>query len=232
MQENRKVLFIMEYTLVRSKRKTVAIYIREGCVEVRAPLRMPQKNIDNFVNSKEKWIKDKLLKSSVESVERKKFSLNYGDPVLYRGDLYQIVMVTGKRPVFKNEQFCVPEGLNPDEIKNACITIYRKLANQDLIERVDYFSGIMSVTPKSIKINSAKTRWGSCSAKKNLNLSWLLIMADDGVIDYIVVHELAHLIELNHSKRFWAVVEKILPDYKKRQKRLKELQNRLNGEDW
>ncbi|MDR2568929.1 MAG: M48 family metallopeptidase, partial [Oscillospiraceae bacterium] len=74
--------------------------------------------------------------------------------------------------------------------------------------------------------------WGSCSAKKSLNFSWRLIMADEDVIDYVVVHELAHLIEMNHSVRFWAVVERVLPDYRERQKWLRELQRKLNVEDW
>jgi predicted metal-dependent hydrolase len=222
----------MNYTLIRSKRKTVAIHIKAGNVEVRAPQRMAQRDIDKFVLSKEKWINEKLAKSKEETGRREVFSLNYGDFVAYRGDLYPIVSTNLKRPVFKNEQFCIPFGLSSEEIKNSCITIYRKLAKQDLLERVDYFAESMSLSPASIKINSAKSRWGSCSAKKNINFSWMLIMADDGVIDYIVVHELAHLIELNHSPRFWKIVESVLPDYKKRQKRLKELQNRLNGEKW
>jgi hypothetical protein len=90
----------------------------------------------------------------------------------------------------------------------------------------------MSVTPIAVKINSAKTRWGSCSNKKSLNFSWRLIMADDDVIDYVVVHELAHLREMNHSPRFWAVVEAVLPDYRERKLKLRALQAKLNREDW
>ena len=90
----------------------------------------------------------------------------------------------------------------------------------------------MSVTPSAVRINGAKTRWGSCSGKKSINFSWRLIMASDDVIDYVVVHELAHLLELNHSARFWAVVEKILPDCRERRKQLRELQKRLATEDW
>jgi len=90
----------------------------------------------------------------------------------------------------------------------------------------------MGLSPNSLKINSAKTRWGSCSSKANLNFSWMLMMADDEVIDYIVVHELAHLRQMNHSPQFWEIVEKYIPDYKERKKRLKLLQLKLNEEDW
>ena len=94
------------------------------------------------------------------------------------------------------------------------------------------FAKRMDVTPTAIKINGAKTRWGSCSAKKSLNFSWRLIMADDDVIDYVVVHELAHIAEMNHSARFWALVEGALPDYQSRKAKLKALQQRLSIEDW
>jgi len=97
---------------------------------------------------------------------------------------------------------------------------------------VEHYAGLMSASPTAVKINGAKTRWGSCSAKKSLNFSWRLVMADDSVIDYVVVHELAHITEMNHSARFWAIVAGVLPDYKERQKQLKALQKRLNAEDW
>ncbi|MCL2342290.1 MAG: M48 family metallopeptidase, partial [Firmicutes bacterium] len=99
-------------------------------------------------------------------------------------------------------------------------------------EKTAAFAEQMGLKPRAVKINSAKTRWGSCSALKNLNFSWRLAMADDGVIDYVVVHELAHLREMNHSARFWAIVAGVLPDYRERQKRLKALQKRLGNEDW
>jgi len=101
-----------------------------------------------------------------------------------------------------------------------------------MAERVAHYKEIMGVSPAAVKINGAKTRWGSCSAKKSLNFSWRLIMADDAAIDYVVVHELAHMFEMNHSERFWAIVAGVLPDYKERRKRLKELQRRLNAENW
>jgi len=106
------------------------------------------------------------------------------------------------------------------------------LAKRNLTKRVLYFSQRMSVTPSSIKINGAKTRWRSCSSRKSLNFSWRLIMADSEVVDYVVVHELAHLSEMNHSKRFWAIVENILPDYKQHKERLRKLNQRLAKEDW
>lgn len=126
----------------------------------------------------------------------------------------------------------MPPNLNPEQIKSDCVQIYRMLAKRDLTNKVLDFAKRMAVMPIAIKINSAKTRWGSCSSKKSLNFSWRLIMADDDVIDYVVVHELAHITEMNHSTKFWTIVEDVLQDYRKRKIKPKELQRRLSGEDW
>ena len=90
-------------------------------------------------------------------------------------------------------------------------------------ERVAFYAKLMGVTPAAVKINGAKTRWGSCSGKNSLNFSWRLMLCEPDAVDYVVVHELAHIREHNHSPRFWAVVAEVLPDYKARRKMLREL---------
>ena len=89
-------------------------------------------------------------------------------------------------------------------------------------KRVEYFSKLIGVNYGRITIRSQKTRWGSCSGEGNLNFNWRLIFAPAGVLDYVVVHELAHRKEMNHSPRFWKVVEDTMPEYRKYQKWLKE----------
>ena len=223
---------MIEYTLIRSKRKTMALYVREGALEVRAPLKISKKEIDKFILSKEKWINEKLAKSVERITQRENFALTYGDMLTYRGYQYPIIAKDGNRMGFDNEKFYMPANLTSDEIRRCCIEIYKNLAKRTIVAKVDVFEKKMSVKPTNIKINSAKTRWGSCSAKKSINFSWRLIMADDDVIDYVVVHELAHIIELNHSARFWAVVENVLPDYRNQRAKLKKLQQKLSIEDW
>ena len=220
-----------EYSLIRSKRKTLGLYIRGGVLEVRAPLKMPKREIEKFIASKEKWITDKLANSQEQVRSREKFQLGYGDMVLYLGNEYPIVSKIGNRVGFENG-FYMPPDLSSDEIKSACVQVYRMLAKRDITNRVIEFSKQMAVTPTAVKINSAKTRWGSCSSRKNLNFSWWLIMADSDVVDYVVVHELAHLMEMNHSQKFWTIVEKVLLDYRQRKQRLRELNKRLAKEDW
>jgi len=126
----------------------------------------------------------------------------------------------------------MPPGLTPEQIRKTCVQTYRKLARTDLTQKTLALAKDMGVMPSAIKINSARTRWGSCSKNKNINYSWRLIMADDYVIDYIIVHELAHLTEMNHSTRFWEIVERFMPDYQARKLRLKEFDKKLQGEDW
>ncbi|MGN0371953.1 MAG: M48 family metallopeptidase [Enterocloster sp.] len=99
---------------------------------------------------------------------------------------------------------------------------YRREAKKKLEERTAYFAEKMGVTYNRIAVKAAKTRWGSCSAQGNLNFHWKLILMPPQVLDYVVVHELAHRKEMNHSERFWAEVARILPDYKIRRKWLKE----------
>lgn len=221
----------MEYKLTRQKRKTLALYIRDGRLEVHAPFHMGKTEIDNFVKKKRTWVERRLVENADKNQLKAAFEINYGSRVPYQGREWIVGGVPGKKVFFDNA-FCVPVYLTPDQIKHGCIQIYRLLARRDLTEKVQDYAAQMGVEPTSIKINGAKTRWGSCSAKKSLNFSWRLMMADDDVIDYVVVHELAHIKEMNHSPRFWAIVESVLPDYKQRQTRLKALQKRLSTEDW
>ena len=221
-----------DYNLIRSHRRTVAIHIKDGCMEVRAPMKMPKRDIDRFVAAKEKWITDCLAQSKSYAEQREVFTLDYGDTVTFRGVEYPLTAKPGKRAGFDSEQFYLPPNLTPEQVKSMVVQIYRRLAKLYMTERVEHYAGMMDVSPTTVKINGAKTRWGSCSAKKTLNFSWRLVMANDAVIDYVAVHELAHITEMNHSARFWAIVTHILPDYKVRQKQLKELQKRLNAENW
>ena len=222
----------MDYKVIRSKRKTIAIYIRDNEVEVRTPLNMLKSDIDRFVLSKEKWIKDNLAKSKEKSVKREEFSLNYGDKILFRGIEYTIVAKDGNRAGFDEKEFFMPKGMTPEHIKATCVHLYRILAKKYLTHRTIEIAKQMSVAPKAIKINSSRTRWGSCSQQKSINYSWRLILADDEVIDYVIAHELAHLTEMNHSDRFWKIVENVYPDFQVRRMRLRELQKKLYIEKW
>lgn len=109
-----------------------------------------------------------------------------------------------------------------NELSEAEEKLYRNQARNVFEQKVAYYARLMNVTYGRIAIRDQKTRWGSCSSEGNLNFNWRLIMAPAGVLDYVVIHELAHRKEMNHSKAFWSVVEQIMPDYKKYRNWLKE----------
>ena len=223
----------MEYTVIRSKRKTIAIHItRDAAVEVRVPLKLAQSEIERFVQLKKDWIAKHLAVISERANERAAFVLNYGDKVFVMGKPCVIVAYDGKRAKYADGCFYMPKSLDSNQIKAACVRLYKLIAKDGLVRRTMDYASCMGIESSAVKINSATTRWGSCSGRDNINFSWRLIMAADDVIDYVVVHELAHIVEHNHSDRFWAVVQSVLPDYKTRQKRLKALQAVLAKEDW
>ena len=108
------------------------------------------------------------------------------------------------------------------ELTEDRIKALRRAAKEMLPIKVEYYSRIMGLKYGRITITSAKTRFGSCSSRGNLSFSYLLMLYPDSAIDYVVVHELAHLREMNHSPRFYKIIEEVLPDYKERKKLLKK----------
>lgn len=112
-----------------------------------------------------------------------------------------------------------PQG---DKLSWEQITALRAQARSAITARVNHYAGIMNLKYGRIFIKQQKSRWGSCSEKGNLNFNFLLVLMPEEILDYVVVHELCHLKEMNHSPAFWAEVEKILPDYKERKKWLKD----------
>jgi len=223
---------MISYFITRSRRKTAAIYVRNGEVEVRTPLRMPKKEIDRFVREKEEWILKNLAKQQAQAEKKESFTVDYGGAILFRGNAYPIAQCNETHAGFDGRQFHMPPGLSPAQIKATCIKLYKILAKAHISQRVAFFARQMGTTPTTVKVNSAMKRWGSCSSRKSLNFSWRLIMADDAIIDYVVVHELAHIKQMNHSAQFWAIVEGVLPNFRERKRKLKDLQTRLSGEDW
>jgi len=178
---------MLEYELIRSNRKTLAICVRrDGRIEVRAPFRTSKSYINDFVLKKQDWIENTRSRLSARQAEKK------------------TIRITAK-----------------EEAR------LKKQAKAYLQQKCLHFARLMELQPGEVKINSAKTRWGSCNRMGGLNFTYRLLFTSEEVIDYVVVHELAHLKEMNHSPRFWAVVGKTLPDYDARRKKLREFEHRI-----
>lgn len=175
----------MEYKLIRSGRRTLALQIKNGAVIIRAPFKTSKEDIDSFIEKHRGWIEKNLLKMKE-----------------------------------REDAFGEIKRLSEDDI--------RALADKARViipERVRFYAGKIGVTYGKITIRNQSTRWGSCSAKGNLNFNCLLMLAPPEVLDSVVVHELCHRKEMNHSKRFYEEVLKVYPDYRIWDKWLKE-----NGE--
>lgn len=221
---------MIEYSLLRSKRKTLSIQItKDAQVLVKAPLRLPAGEIERFVTEKSDWITAALARVQADLQSRQAFDPLSSGALLLLGESYPIR--EADCTAFDGRAFLLPAGSFAAH-KPELVRLYRTLAAQVIPERVRFYSAQTGLVPSGVKITAADTRWGSCSGKNSLCFSWKLVLADLEAVDYVVVHELAHIREHNHSYRFWALVEEHLPDYRERQKRLKVLQERLAGEDW
>ena len=177
----------MEYELIRSARKTIAIEITpEGKVVVRAPRRCARRVIEELLREKEGWILDHLQKIRLRREEQQARRDN--------------------QPKWQESDYARA----------------RSLAKAVFQQKAELYAHLMQVDYGRITVRDQKTRWGSCSAKGNLNFNWRLILAPEDVLDYVVIHELAHRREMNHSDRFWRIVESVMPDYRERRQWLRD----------
>lgn len=206
---------------VRSKRKTLSLIVEtDGTLTVRAPLQMKEADIRRFIEQKADWIRRKQARAQKEAVRPHQYI--EGEMFPYLGKEIPLRLVRNMRPalvmdrVFKLSRSAQPRAVSVFE------AWYKKQARTVLTERVNFFARKFGFEVEKVRISSARTRWGSCSARKTLSFTWRLVMAPPEVVDYVVVHELCHLRELNHSPSFWSQVEAILPDYKSRRKWLKQ----------
>lgn len=218
----------MDYKVVYSIRKTVAIHIlSNGNIEVRAPLKTHDKLISDFVKEKHDWIiksKERIARNE-ENKDRIILDFGIGFPVF--GKHCPIIPVEGKKATFNGESFYIPKQASKEQIKNIITNLCIKVAKDYLIEKTIKTSKKMGCDVSNVKVNSAGTRWGSCSGKNSINFSWRLIAAEPQCIEYVIIHELCHTKEHNHSAKFWAEVNTHMPDYKIYKKSLKNTQQKL-----
>jgi predicted metal-dependent hydrolase len=214
MQENgsSNYSFMTPTRIIRSKRKTLSLTINENAeLVIRAPLRLPIKKIQDFINEKESWINKKqtIIENQIKDVTSNQNKL------LYLGSLFPIIINqnAAKGLIFSGEEFIV-NSIEPNPLSISIKKWYKKKFREIAIPRVTYFAEQHNLMVNQVRIKNQKTMWGSCSSKNNINLNYLLLMAPMKVIDYVIIHELVHTIHRNHSVDFWSSVESIMPDYK------------------
>jgi predicted metal-dependent hydrolase len=207
--------------VIRSHRKSIAIILQnDGKLVVRAPMRISAVRIQEFVNSKSAWIFTHQEKSRTRVGTIHKF-IN-GENFLFLGQAYPLKLVDHQETPLKLDGcFSLKRSAQPRAM-HYFSKWYRQQARQVFNDKVQFFAAQVAGKVGKIRLSSARTRWGSCSSRGTLSLTWRLIMAPVEIIDYVVIHELIHLEIKNHSSSFWKKVQDRVPDYKKRRAWLKD----------
>lgn len=223
----------IDYEIVYSKRrKSAAIVVRPDMkVEFRAPPGLDPETIRTMVRKKASWVLKKLDGFEVKRNRNPEKRYVEGEKFLYLGEEYPLKISFGGRVLSvglegRVLEVVIPDGvsesLNPALVKEAVWQWYLGCANEKVGELVEFYSEKMGISPPSFKVKYQKSRWGSCSASNVLRINFQLMMAPPEQLEYVVVHELCHVKEKNHSKKFWALVEELMPDYMVHRKELKK----------
>ena len=218
----------IKYSLTRSQRKTASIYIeRDGRVSVLVPETLTGKQVEELIERKRKWIYSNLAEWHDLNAAKVRREFVNGESFLYLGRSYRLKLARDQESplLLKDGYFCLHVNNGSRRTATAAFRdFYREKGRQRIPERVAYYGDRMGVWPKAVKIIDLKNRWASCSPGGNVNFHWKCMMAPPTVLDYIIVHELAHLIHANHTVAFWNEVDKVMPDYGERKEWL-----RVNG---
>ena len=213
---------MISYTLIRTKRKTVAIQVKsDGSVAVRAPQRLAKRKIDRVVQQKEGWILAHQQQMQQRQQAQESFCLSDGRLPLLGGWLP--ISYTDTKTPFCSQGTCFLARGEEAELWEQAEQLYRSIAREQLERRVADYANRMGVSPTGLRITGAKGRWGSCSGKHSLNFSWRLILAPEHCVDYVVVHELCHILHHDHSTAFWQEVERWFPDWQQCREQLGQL---------
>lgn len=211
----------IDFELVRMRRKTISIQISDnGQVLVKAPSDVSKREISSLVLEKAGWIREKS--ASAARVNRQKIIHRFaqGEPFLYLGKTYPLHVSydANVRQVcvsLSSNQFLIQTPVVDIKAMEAAVLLwYRENALRLMEQRVAYYSPALGKKPSKVMVREQKSRWGSCNSKGELRFNWKLIMAPPQVVDYVAVHELCHLKEMNHSAAFWKLVEGLCPEHK------------------
>lgn len=216
--------------IIRSRRRTVGLEVNDrGELVVRAPERLGRAAIDEIIDKHRVWIEKKLA----EAEERRRMfspkKFVEGEKFLWLGQEYPLRISGESRPALKftGREFILSarwQGRAREIFKK----LYRRKALAYLGHRTQQLAELNGFKFTGFRLSSAATRWGSCSARGTVSLTWRLVMAPPEIIDYVIIHELAHTREKNHFRAFWSLVEEQLPDYRQRRRWLKKFGFMLN----
>ncbi len=210
--------------------KTVSFLIKNQSVILSVPKYISSNEIDSLIESKIHWIKKKLFTEKENNLQNKRLYLE-GEIFLYLGKEFQLKINKNKTPsiVIKENDLLITmnEPVNLFKIKQNIREWYKNKSINKLNIVHKYYESLMGLKVNNIKFGEYKSKWGSCNSNKVISYDWRIIMAPNSVINYLVVHEISHLLHPNHSQHFWLHVEKFIKDYRDQRKWLKNNSNKL-----
>ncbi|WP_045476875.1 M48 family metallopeptidase [Serpentinimonas barnesii] len=226
------------YRFERAQRKTLGLRVCPQGLTVRAPARLALAEVERFLDSKARWILGKLQQVQARpspdappTPEQLAARWRAGASVPYLGQPLALLLepAAGLAPGSARLSeaglhLALPLGSAPERVRSAVYGWLQRSAYSLYVQRLQHFAPQLGVQWRSLKLSNAGTRWGSAKADGSLRLHWRLIQLEPHLIDYVVVHELAHLREMNHSPAFWQLVQGVLPDQIERRRALKQVQ--------
>ena len=215
-----------------ARRRTVGMRVDEHGLTVNAPSRIGKQSLERMLQERADWIITKL--GEWQARQTPKIEWSDGERLLFLGNEIELCLmrdIRSRRVELSagRLQLALPQPEVPETVARKVMQWYRREALSDFTRRVELLTTRLAVPQPTVCLSSAKTRWGSCNSKGEIRLNWRLIQAPPHIIHYVAAHELAHLKEMNHSPRFWAVVGRMCPDYKQAREELKAISARLHA---
>ena len=219
-----------KYEVIRTKRKTLTLYIKQQRVIVRCPLATTNTEINEFIEINQNWILDRLKEDQIFQKETLKIEDNR--KIFYQAKDRTIVFKEGRvgRVEVNRDEFIIRcKKIDPMSAKKQVEGYLIDKATEYIIPRAKGLAAHLGVEGKisEIKLRKTKSKWGHCTSKGVVQFNWLIMLAPNSIIDYIITHEVCHLIRMDHSQNFWELVESICPDYQKYVTWLKSHEHRL-----
>jgi predicted metal-dependent hydrolase len=209
----------VEYRFARRPRRTIGITVDASGLAVAAPLRAPWRDIEAFLHHKQGWIVAKLDEWArlprppvVHGASGESLPL-FGAPVT-------LEVCTGRRAVRREPQRLLVSAPSPGRAARILVGWLKTQALEALAPRAGHYAARLDIAPPRVALSSARTQWGVCTESGSIRLSWRLVHLQPALADYVVAHEVAHLVELNHSRRFWSLLARLYPEWREARERL------------
>ena len=218
------------YQVVKSNRKTLALYIKQQTAIVRCPMRASKGEIEAFVKKNHKWIQERLAEE--RAYDKQKLRIADGGAIFFRARELSIIFKEGRkeRILINGDKLIIQNHkLNSDKARTQLEKYLTQKATEYIIPRAEALAKYLGVDKKitEIKLRKTKSKWGHCTSNGVIQYNWLIMLAPYSIIDYMITHEVCHMLHMDHSRRYWDLVESICPQYLQYVEWLKKHEHRL-----